>query len=113
MAISDCSSASEVAVAQPCLNCFTNELQLLALLAYLFGTENSQTFADQLEASKAYSNLSSLDFLKGLVSTLPDDWLSNVDWSNIDASIRKYENVGLQGVRAMLLQSWCEYFKSV
>ena len=113
MAISDCSSASEVAVAQPCLNCYQNEIQLLALLAYLFGAENGQSFDDQLEDSAQYRNLSNLDFLKGLVSTLPDDWLSNVDWSNIDASIRKYENVGLQTVKGMLLQSWCEYFKSV
>ena len=111
--ISDCSSASEVAIAQPCLNCFQNEIQLYALLAFLFGDANGQSFDDQQEASKKYGNLSNLDFLKGLVSTLPDAWLASVDFDNIDASIRKYENVGLPRIKAMLLQSWCEFMKTV
>jgi len=113
MAIADCTNASEVAAAQPCLNCVSDEIELWALLAYLFGTQNGQTFADQLEASKKYGNISNLDFLKGLVATMPDAWLATVDWSNIDASIRMYRNAGEQKVRAMLLQSWCEYFKTV
>jgi hypothetical protein len=112
MAISDCTDASEVMVAQPCVGCLS-ELERWALLAVLIGGGQGMITEDLVEGAKKYGNLSDMDFLQGLISTLPDSWLANVDFSAIDDSIKDVRNRGEQNIKGMILFAWCSYFKTV
>ncbi len=97
--------------AQPCVGCLS-ELERWALLAVLFGNEGSFSTDDLVEGAAKYGNISDMDFLQGLISSLPDDWLATVDMDAVNDAIKGVVAQGEQKAKAMLLFAWCSYFKT-
>lgn len=105
MAISSCADANEVLTSVPCLNCMS-EVELWSILALLLSVGAGKTEDEMIAGAAKYRNLSDLEFLRGLISVLPYEYLP---WNNVDVAIKRIRQRGQQEVKAMLLWAMCAW----